>query len=109
MAARHPRMLQLVTAAMSAKDRRARKDPARRLKSYLLQEAEATSREAKIRWCVANGKKVFGLQHDGIVVQSGDDASEETAMAAAMEVAATKEAGYSVKIKAERCRNLCVD
>ena len=86
-----------------------RKDPKLTWKSYLLQEAEATSREAKIRWCVANGKKVFGLQHDGIVVQSGDDASEETAMAAAMEVAATKEAGYSVKIKAERCRNLCVD
>ena len=44
MADHSRRMLQFVEAAMTEKDRRAGKDPRRRLKSYLLQEAEAVSR-----------------------------------------------------------------
>eukprot|EP00966_Prymnesium_polylepis_P102706 2379180-Prymnesium_polylepis.1 len=61
-------MLQFVETAMAAKDRAAKKDPQRRVKSYLLQEAEAVSRAAKMAWCQAKRLRVVNLQHDGIVV-----------------------------------------
>ena len=36
-------------------------------KSYILQEAEATSREAKLWECKKRGIQVGSLQHDGIL------------------------------------------
>ena len=51
--------------------------PRTTLKSYMLQEeAEAASREAKIRWCEQAGVRVVSLQHDGIVAIVG--AGEES-------------------------------
>ena len=47
--------------------RKRRRNPAIQLKSYLLQEAEATAREAKIAWLEANGMRVTSLQHDGVM------------------------------------------
>ena len=38
-----------------------------KLKSYMLQEAEAASREAKLRWAAEEGVRVISLQHDGVV------------------------------------------
>ena len=43
------------------------------LQAYLLQEAEATSRAAKIRWCQQKGLEVANLQHDGIFVRTWDE------------------------------------
>ena len=37
------------------------------VKSYLLQEAEAASREAKMAWCVQHGVRVMSQQHDGVL------------------------------------------
>ena len=68
MAARSARMLEYVTEAMTQTERRKGKDPALRVKSYLLQEAEAVSRAAKVAWCEAHGLRVVNLQHDGILV-----------------------------------------
>ena len=44
------------------------KKAGRTAKSYILQEAEATARNAKVAWCHANGLRVTDLQHDGIMV-----------------------------------------
>ena len=38
------------------------------VKSYILQEAEAAAREAKMGWCKRNGWQVWGMQHDGILI-----------------------------------------
>ena len=71
------------------------------LKSYMLQEAEAASREAKIRWCEQAGVRVVSLQHDGIVaiVGSGEE-SDRAAEGMARE--ATAACGYSVKVIPKR-------
>ena len=56
------------------------------LKAYLLQDSEATSREAKLRWGWENGIRVIRLQHDRVVAMvQGDARTEEVAngMAAA--------------------------
>ena len=42
--------------------------PARTLKSDVLAEYEARSREAKLLWAAAGGHDVLSLQHDGIVI-----------------------------------------
>jgi hypothetical protein len=42
--------------------------PERTLASYIFQEKEAISRNAKIAWCTQKGHKVHNLQHDGIIV-----------------------------------------
>ena len=42
--------------------------PDRTLKSYLLQECEAMSRNAKISWAEREGCKWISLQHDGVVI-----------------------------------------
>ena len=43
-------------------------DPARTLKSDVLAEREAVSRDAKLRWAHAGGHDVLSLQHDGVVI-----------------------------------------
>ena len=45
-----------------------RKIPARTLKSYCLQEAEAHSRTVKMRWAQACGHAAHNIQHDGVVI-----------------------------------------
>ena len=66
-------------------------------KSYVLQEAEAAAREAKMQWAEEAGLEVQGLQHDGIVVGgSGVNAAE---MELGMSRAATQWCGYSVDVK----------
>jgi hypothetical protein len=47
----------------------------RTVKSYILQEMEAFSREAKIRWCTLNSARPINLQHDGMVIQLADNCS----------------------------------
>ena len=71
------------------------------LKSYMLQEAEAASREAKIKWCEQAGVRVVSLQHDGIVAIVG--AGEESDSAAkGMAREATAACGYGVKVIPKR-------
>ena len=41
-----------------------------RWKSYVLQEAEACAREAKMAWATREGIRVMNLQHDGIITGS---------------------------------------
>ena len=62
-------MLSLLKAKAAGSEKREEKVE-RTLKSYLLQEAEATSRGAKIEWLRKRGVKVTNLQHDGIFVDS---------------------------------------
>ena len=37
-------------------------------KSYVLQEAEATGRSAKLEWAAREGARVLSLQHDGVIL-----------------------------------------
>ena len=70
-------------------------------KSYMLQEAEAASREAKLSWCWQNEVRVVSLQHDGVQVEaSGEEDMERIAKGIAR--AATAACGYTVKIDAKR-------
>ena len=50
------------------KDKTRIEHPERTLASYIFQEKEAISRNAKIAWCTQKGHKVHNLQHDGIIV-----------------------------------------
>jgi len=45
------------------------KRPERTLKSYVLQETEAISREQKLRWAQATDRAAVNLQHDGLAVK----------------------------------------
>ena len=49
----------------------------RTLKSYVCQEAEGFSREAKLAWCEENGHHPCNLQHDGVVVAISSKATPE--------------------------------
>ena len=74
----------------------------RTLKSYLLQEAEATSRGAKIAWLKANGVKVMNLQHDGIFVDSLPGGMELEEVAEKLSEAATAACKYQVVVKGKK-------
>ena len=74
-----------------------RKDRKLMVKSYLLQEAEAVSREAKIRWAKEKGLRVMNLQHDGLVIQTGVENIKD--YETQMEKAAEEACGYKVQIK----------
>ena len=78
-----------------------RKSPALRLKSYLLQEAEATSRAAKMAWCAERGLNVVSLQHDGIVIDALPDGLSADEAAELMSSAASRAAGYEVVVEAK--------
>ena len=75
--------------------------PTMALKSYLLQEAEAVSREAKIGAAVGAGLRVVSLQHDGIALQG---VSERGRVAAVLSEAATRACGYEVAVSVEEVR-----
>jgi hypothetical protein len=87
-----------------AKTQRERRKAEKTAKSYVLQEAEAASRNAKIGWCRANGLDVADLQHDGIVVVGVDDTEEARERAAkGMARAASEACGYEVGVEASVC------
>ena len=74
--------------------RRQPKDhPERTLASYVFQEAEGISREAKLWWCRVHGHTVHNLQHDGVVVETARGVTAEAAAAALTELC-TRELGY---------------
>ena len=68
------------------------------LKSYLLQEAEAASREAKFREMEGRASAhVVSLQHVGIVI-----AGEADGLASALSRAASVACGYEVPVVVEK-------
>ena len=102
MAAASPRMLEYVTAGMTPTERaKGANKPALRMKSYLLQEAEAASRQAKIDWCRTAGVRVTSLQHDGVMVDSLPDGLTADEVAELLSAAASARAGYEVVVAAE--------
>ena len=74
-------------------------------KSYVLQEAEAVSRGAKIKWARKKGVTVHSLQHDCVVLgkigQTAMDQGESEYIARELSTVATAAAGYPVDVKAE--------
>ena len=72
MEARSSTALALIRASHAAGSTAHRK-AGHTVKSYFLQEAEATARQAKIDWCKSHGLKVMSLQHDGILATLPDD------------------------------------
>ena len=64
----------------------------------MLQEAEATARNAKIKWCEDHGFRVISIQHDGILV-AGITQSNAWEVEAGMSAAATRACGYEVEVE----------
>ena len=95
MLARTQRMLELLNKVQIDKKHKNRK---LMVKSYILQEAEAVSREAKMTWAKGNGIRIMSMQHDGIVVQTDRDVTE---VAEGMEEAASDSCEYKVSVKAK--------
>ena len=79
-------------------------------KSYAQQEAEATGREAKVRWALKEGVSVQSIQHDCVVVgrvgPEAADAYEGAALAEAMSSVVTAAVGYDVRVKAKWCEEV---
>ena len=90
LAEKFPAMLRMVQDWNRYRRTRRRDHPERTLASYVFQEAEGISREAKLWWCKTRGHTVHNLQHDGVVVET---ARGETATA----VAATRTGVCSIK------------
>ena len=86
---------------MKPSERAQANKPALRMKSYLLQEAEAVSREAKVKWCREQGMRVLNLQHDGIFVESLPEGQTDAEVAELLGAAASRAAGYEVIVAAE--------
>ena len=84
------------------KRRRKKSRPEMTLKSYVLQEAEAVGREAKITAAPLLGLRVVGLQHDGVAVLGVKD---ETEVAERMSSAITAASGYVARATVERVRH----
>ena len=63
----------------------------------MLQEAEAASREAKLRWCKEEKVRAISLQHDGIVAMVRGAARCGRA-AHDMARVATAACGYQVRV-----------
>ena len=54
--------------------------PERTLSSYVWQEAEGISREAKLDWCWRGGHVAHNLQHDGVIIALRGDACRDDAV-----------------------------
>ena len=67
--------------------------PERTVKSYAFQEAESTSRTAKVAWCKRQGHAVLSLQHDGVMVAFTSGTDPHTA-AGQMSAASSAAVGY---------------
>ena len=87
------------------KKRRQRSSPTLTLKSYVLQEAEAVGREAKLRTATAMGLRVVSLQHDGVAI-CGIDLDATDRVEAAMSEAVTLSCGYRMTVVLERVRHV---
>ena len=78
-------------------------------KSYVLQEAEAVGREAKVMWALQRNIPVLSLQHDAVITGrwESEAANEEEGveMACEMSMAASALAGYEVTVKAKWAEN----
>ena len=107
MAAANPSMMEYLSlpggpskGKKKLKVTRGRTNPALTLKSYILQEAESVSREAKIE-CIRSQSlgRVISLQHDGLGVT---DVRDPSSLAVSLTRAASEAAGYVVGVKAER-------
>ena len=79
------------------------------LKSYLLQEAEAVSREAKLRYMEQfdSNTRVVSLQHDGIAIAGvpsvpGHEGYYERCLATGLTEWASQAAGYPVPVEVAR-------
>jgi hypothetical protein len=69
LAGKLPAMMQVVRDFNVHRRGQRRDHPERTLASYVFQEAEGISREAKLWWCRLRGHRVHNLQHDGVVVE----------------------------------------
>lgn len=76
-------------------------------KSYVLQEAEAAGRGAKLEWAEAQGIPVLSIQHDGIILGrvGPDDADEGEGAAIREELSrvVSEAVGYQVWVKVTWC------
>ena len=79
LANERPAMLKLIKTWNNYGGGRKREHPERTLASYIFQEAEGISREAKIWWARARGHVVHNLQHDGIIMELTDACGKEEA------------------------------
>ena len=98
LAARMPAMRAFVTAHLrERRDERRLRHPERTLMSYVLQEAEAVSRDAKLRYARLRGHTVHNLQHDGIVVSLSR--GQPSAVATQMAEASSHALGYTQPVE----------
>ena len=99
MAARSSRMLEFLNEMPKSRFKK-KKQGSRKLtmKSYILQEAEAISREAKILWATNRGIRIMSLQHDGIVMKVTEDTEK---IRVELEKAASSACGYAISMKAK--------
>jgi hypothetical protein len=95
-------MTKYVRQGMTKNEIAKNKRPVMRVLSYLLQEAEAVSRNAKIEWCDTNGIQVLNLQHDGMVGFGMPAGMDSGMVAAHMAAAASVACGYQVEVEAEQ-------
>ena len=87
-----PAMMRIVRDWNMYRRAKRRDHPERTLASYVFQEAEGLSREAKLWWCRTNGHTVHNLQHDGVVVELAR--GEPAAAAAALTTVCSRALGY---------------
>ena len=83
------------------KRRRQHTRPILTLKSFVLQEAEAVGREAKIRAAAALSLRVVSLQHDGLAFTGFAVEDRLSEIASAMSAEVTASCGYDVKVAVE--------
>ena len=97
------RMLAYIGQCMTPTERR-KKNPALKLKSYLLQEAEAVSRGAKAEWAAGQGVRVVSLQHDGVVFHALPDGLTAEEVAEKL----TRQREHKIKMKKCREQQVCI-
>ena len=97
MEARSGSMTDMVSA-LTKPGTRAREKVGRTTQSYILQEAEAVSRLAKIRRGRDLGIRVVNLQHDGIATERFEGGRAPAHIAHLMGEAASGAAGYRVVV-----------
>lgn len=76
-------------------------------KSYVLQEAEAAGRSAKLEWAAREGARVLSLQHDGVILgrmgRDGGNSEEGEAIGDELTAAVSEAVGYRVRVKVAWC------
>ena len=81
--------------------KRVRSRPEVTLRSYLLQEAEAVGREAKLTTAEAMGLRVVNLQHDGVAIE-GMQEGGEAEVVSRLSDSVTRACGYTAGVTVER-------